>query len=113
MQLTSEHTPGLGTILDKLRAQIDHVDQRLVTLLAIRKRLVEEIQRVKRCAGLPCYSPERESELMERLASAAQAKGLRSAYVREIFARVIRETRPRALLPVPGPAATSASLRRK
>src|ERR1035441_1608045 len=45
--------------LEELRVLIDDVDRRVVELLNQRTRVVEDIRRVKRQAGLPIYEPKR------------------------------------------------------
>ncbi len=96
MTYPSEAHRGLDEVLATLRRQIDGVDGRIVHLLAARKRLVEEIRAVKLSAGLPIYMPEREAELLEALCEIAIQRDLNPDYVRELFRRIIAETRPLA-----------------
>jgi chorismate mutase/prephenate dehydratase len=56
-----------ATSLDDLRVAIDAVDRRLIELLNERSRLVVEVGRVKRAAGIPIYAPHRESEVIDRM----------------------------------------------
>jgi chorismate mutase len=101
----AETPRGLGEVLAALRRQIDSVDTRIVHLLAARKRLVEEIRAVKESAGLAMYMPEREAELLDVLSQIAVQRDLDPAYVRELFMRIIAETRPLS------PAASAKSAR--
>jgi chorismate mutase len=90
----AETPRGLDDILVALRRQIDSVDTRIVHLLAARKRLVEEVRAVKLSAGLAMYMPEREAELLDVLCEIAAQRDLDPDYVRELFMRIIAETRP-------------------
>lgn len=53
--------------LGKLRVGISGLDKKLVKLLNERAKLVVEVGKVKRRAGLPIYTPHREAEVIERV----------------------------------------------
>lgn len=89
-----ESPRGLDDVLAALRRQIDSVDGRIVHLLAARKRLVEEVRAVKLSAGMALYMPDREAELLDALCEIACRRDLNPDYVRELFRRIIAETRP-------------------
>jgi len=55
--------------LQPLRAAIDEVDRRLVELLNERAKLAIEVGRVKHAAGAPVYRPEREAEVLRKIAA--------------------------------------------
>ncbi len=55
-----------GPALDGLRKRINELDQNLVALLNERASLVVDVGRQKRAAGLPIYTPHRETEVLER-----------------------------------------------
>lgn len=55
--------------LQPLREAIDGVDRRLVELLNERARLAIEVGRIKHEAGAPVYRPEREAEVLRRIAA--------------------------------------------
>jgi chorismate mutase len=74
------------------RDQINEVDQRLVTLLNERTRIVEEIGRVKRSAKLPIYEPKREDEVFANV-TGHNGGPLTAEAVRRIFERIIDEMR--------------------
>jgi len=76
---------GFGMSLDEIRKQIDAIDLRLVELMNERARLAVEIGRLKREAGQnAAYAPEREREVLERVASAS-AGPLEEATLRAIW----------------------------
>jgi chorismate mutase/prephenate dehydratase len=56
--------------LSSFRERVDHVDKQIVQLLNERARLIVEIGRVKRSAGIPIYAPHREQEVLRRVLGA-------------------------------------------
>lgn len=78
--------------LDELRRGIDSVDQKILELLLQRVGLVMAVGEYKRERGIPVYDPSREHDLLDRLCKAAQPP-LRSETVRNIFERIIDESR--------------------
>jgi len=56
--------------LDELRNKIDQFDKELVRLLNERARVVMEIGKLKNKAGRPVYAPDREKEVLKRIAKA-------------------------------------------
>jgi len=57
--------------IDKLRGEIDRLDTELLELLQRRARLAQRIGTLK--GGAPAYRPERESEVLRRVAAQAGA----------------------------------------
>ena len=55
--------------LKNLRRQIDSLDTRLVKLLNLRARVTLQIARLKLKAGKSVYSPDRESQVLAKIAS--------------------------------------------
>lgn len=53
--------------LENLRAQINQIDKKIVSLLNERAKVVLEVGRVKRTNNLPSYDPQREKEILEKL----------------------------------------------
>jgi chorismate mutase-like protein len=53
--------------LKKKRKEIDLIDQKLLTLLNQRLRIVEEIGKIKKGMGKKIYDPKREKEILDRL----------------------------------------------
>ncbi len=56
--------------LEDLRKQIDELDSRLVKLLNERARVVVQIGKLKTKTGKPVYAPDREKEVLARIAKA-------------------------------------------
>lgn len=78
----------METGLPEVRAQIDAVDDELLALLRRRAGLTAEAGNIKRAAGAKVFArPEREAEILRRLASGGGA--LSESAVRAIFREVI------------------------
>lgn len=77
------------TDIERLRRHIDDIDSRIVHLLADRAERTEQIQILKRLAGLPPRSPDRENDIMEHLTALARSRGLDPELVRFLFSRII------------------------
>ncbi|KPF69173.1 chorismate mutase [beta proteobacterium AAP99] len=54
--------------LAPLRRRIDDIDSQLLHLISERARLAQEVGRVKHARGEPVYRPEREAQVLARLA---------------------------------------------
>ncbi|HEX5093201.1 MAG TPA: prephenate dehydratase [Burkholderiales bacterium] len=76
--------------IEKLRARIDALDDELVSLVQKRARLAQEIGGLK--GGAPAYRPEREAQVLRRIAAQAQAP-LSAAALGAIFREVISACR--------------------
>lgn len=79
--------------LESLRQGIDALDQQLVELLAHRRRLVEEVARVKHQQNLPTFHPAREENLISARRAQAVAAGLSPDYIEDLFRTVMRHSR--------------------
>lgn len=78
--------------LDELRAAVDDVDVRILTLFNERARVVEAIGEIKRISALPIYEPKRE-ELVFQNVLAHNTGPLPEDAVRRMFERIIDEMR--------------------
>lgn len=72
-----------------LRKQIDKVDEQILTLLRKRVTISEEIVKVKAEKGLPIRDEQREREVLDRVASKAEVKGIDPEIARRIFKEII------------------------
>ena len=90
----SERPVSAGTEpLMSLREQIDRVDDYLITALAARLRLAEEVGTLKRYTGLLPLDPRREAEVVRRACEVARAEGIPEEGVRQIIWGVIEYCR--------------------
>lgn len=79
--------------LDSLRREIASLDEQLVSLLARRLELVEEVGVVKQELGLPTLDPTREAEVVRRGAEFARARGLDPELARDVLWRIMAHAR--------------------
>lgn len=76
------------TSIDDLRARIDEIDLKILSLLNRRARLAREIGEHKRRQNAAVYAPAREKHIFARLLR-ANAGPLRAEQVRSIFREII------------------------
>jgi chorismate mutase/prephenate dehydratase len=74
--------------IDALRAHIDRIDEKLLTLLNQRARLAMQVGRRKHSAQASIYSPAREKRIYQRLATANNGP-LTADTLRPIFREII------------------------
>ncbi|ESP93838.1 chorismate mutase [Pseudoalteromonas luteoviolacea NCIMB 1944] len=77
--------------LDELRVQIDRCDSELVSLLAERRKLTEQVGQIKQQQGAPLHAPDREAVLIAARRQQAQEKGVNPELVEDILRRMMRE----------------------
>jgi chorismate mutase-like protein len=78
--------------IPELRQEIDELDRQVLVLLSKRLGLVMEVGEVKRGRGLDVYDPNRERDMLDRVAHAAPAP-LTAAMAQRIFKCIIEESR--------------------
>src|SRR5579885_92465 len=74
--------------LERLRAQIDAINVKLVRLLNQRAKVAQAIGHLKQQSGAAIYQPSRERAVLERVA-ALNTGPLRAEHVRRIFVEII------------------------
>lgn len=77
--------------LDELREHIDTCDSELVSLLAKRRMLTEQVGKIKQQNGAPLHAPEREAALISARRAQAEEKGVNPELVEDILRRMMRE----------------------
>lgn len=100
---------ALGMSLDRLRGELDAVDDELLVLLNRRHRVCEAVGRWKRAQAHPVVDPSRESEILDRL-SAANRGPLPEDSLRAIYGEILRASHEaqRRIVDGPGGAAEDA-----
>lgn len=78
--------------LKPLRDSIDEIDHQILELLRARLVLVLQVGELKRAHQRVVYDPERERDVLDKLARAAKSP-LEPATARRIFERIIDESR--------------------
>ncbi len=103
--------------LQKLRHEIDAVDQSLVALLQKRAALALEVGEVKKTIDAPVYRPEREAQILKAFEAASFAQSfpgpLRATALQGIYREVIsacRELERRMRVAYLGPAGTYSEI---
>ncbi len=79
-------------ILEKLRKDVDEIDEKIVNLLTERTLRSVMIGKVKRSLNQPTYNPERENEISKRIAGFAK-EPLTYEALKRIYERILDESR--------------------
>ena len=86
--------------LDKLRVEIDNIDDKLLELYNKRMEYVHQVGELKNTTGAPIYRPEREQSILNRLKKQNRGKltnGAIDALFLEMFAVARNLERPEAV----------------
>ncbi len=75
-----------------LRNEIDKIDLSLIKNLVKRKKIVEEIRKIKNQIGIKMRDKKREEEIIKRLQDDLHSKPLRKEFVRDIYMRILKES---------------------
>ncbi len=75
--------------MDKIRREIDRIDEQLVKLLAERQRCVEQAISVKTRDGIPARVPARIEEVIENARRFAQAHNADPALVETLWKAMV------------------------
>ena len=87
--MKKETRSDLTQKLKKNRKELDLIDQKLLTLLNQRLRIVLEIGKIKKEMGKKIYDPKREKEVLEKLKR--KNKGpLKEKDLKKIFTTVMK-----------------------
>ncbi len=82
----------MNNTLEKWRAEIDSIDDELLTLLNRRARLVAEIGQMKKREHAPLLDPDREREILARVCESSDGS-LNETGIKKIFQTIIDESR--------------------
>jgi chorismate mutase/prephenate dehydrogenase len=78
--------------LDALRRRLTDIDRQLIALVAERKRISEEVARVKRATGYPTRDYEREREVILGVRTMATELGVSPALAENLIRLLIRSS---------------------
>jgi chorismate mutase / prephenate dehydrogenase len=84
--------PADDVTLDALRQRVTDIDRQLVSLIAERKRVSEEVARVKRATGHPTRDYEREREVILGVRTMAVELGVSPALAESLIRLLIRSS---------------------
>lgn len=79
--------------LARCRAEIERIDNEIISLLAQRLVLGKRTGDLKRAAGLPILDPTREAAVIRRVTAAAREAGLPPEPIREVFWQIVGMSR--------------------
>lgn len=88
----AEKLTALGE-LARCRAEIERIDNEIISLLAERLVLGKRTGDLKRAAGLPILDPTREAAVIRRVTAAAREAGLPPEPIREVFWQIVGMSR--------------------
>ena len=80
-------------LIEKLRKEIDEVDEEILKNLSKRKNLVREIAKLKKSMNLPVMDAEREKKVLDNLKNKAKEKRLNKKFVESIYKIVLKNSR--------------------
>jgi chorismate mutase len=83
---------GPAEELERLRAQLDGLDQALLDIVRDRIRCCVRIAEVKRHHSVPMMQPHRIAIVHERAAAYAAAHGLDAEFLHRLYDQIIDET---------------------
>jgi chorismate mutase/prephenate dehydrogenase len=75
--------------LDRLRAELDEIDRKLVEQLAARLSLVARVKQAKRASGVHAFDRAREREVFEMAEARGAELGLPASLVREVMGALL------------------------
>lgn len=100
---------GSGTpeaAIERLRQNIDTVDEVIVKLLNQRAKWAQEIGVVKKGAGIAIYQPDREARVVAHVVGTNRGP-LEAGAIQRLFERIIDESRRLERTAEPGAAAAA------
>ena len=75
-----------------LREQIDHLDNRMLQMLAARNEVAQQIALIKADDNMTVYQPKRWESLLQQRMSTAQNIGLNPDFIKSIFEKIHAES---------------------
>ena len=79
--------------LERVRARIAEVDDRLIRMIGERRALVLEVGRLKEALGLPVLDPAQEARVVRSAAARARELGVDEEATRDVIWRIIASAR--------------------
>lgn len=80
-------------MIDKLRKEIDMIDDSIIELLSKRRGIVKKIAGIKRQENKLIIDKEREQEIASRLKKTAKEKGLDENFIESVYKIIINNSR--------------------
>ena len=86
----SKNAKDIKEIMKPYRARIDDIDAQIIDLLRKRYDVIEEVGVLKTNEGIAPVLQDRVDEVRERAASMAAEKGMDEAFIRDLYAQLIK-----------------------
>jgi len=80
-------------LIERLRKEIDKLDEEILELLSKRKDLVKEVAGLKASLDIPIFDKKREHEILENISKKAKQLGLDIDPVSDIFSFIFQSSR--------------------
>lgn len=80
-------------MIEKLRKEIDGIDNSIIELLSKRNGTVKKIADIKRQENKSIIDGEREQEIIHRLKKLSKGKGLDENFIGSVYEIIIRNSR--------------------
>lgn len=90
--MSEQNKKNSDTGIDRLRSEINELDQNLIGLLGKRRELSKEVIKAKDIDNLPVRDIKRESELLDKIIEIGKTNGLDAHFVTKIFHEVIEDS---------------------
>lgn len=82
----------MDALLREKRSNIDHINKKIVELLADRAKMVDDLCDKKAAEGESVRDKEREQEILGFVSSVAEEEGVSDAMVRDVFKTVLEHS---------------------
>jgi chorismate mutase len=76
-------------LLEEHRQKIDHLDDRIIDLLAERMEVIRSVGAIKAANDIPAILPDRVEEVIERCAARADSKHISPELVRCLYTLLV------------------------
>ena len=80
-------------MIEKLRKEIDRIDNNIIELLSKRKNIVKKIAGIKRQENTPVIDKGREQEIINRLKKLSKENGLDENFIGSVYRIIINNSR--------------------
>lgn len=78
--------------LTELRLDVDHIDNKLLTLLAKRVKLIQKIGKIKKNGNISVKDGKREEEILKRMIIEGKKLGLSTYFIRRVWTVLFNES---------------------
>jgi len=80
-------------MIERLRKEIDSIDNSIIQLLSKRKGIVKKISEIKKQKNKPIIDEGREQEIIDRIKKIAKEKGLDENFIGSVYNIIINNSR--------------------